>query len=87
MLLEAGAIGIPVISTPVGLSREIIVDNETGLVADWDSNSICKAINKLAADDSLRHRLGKNLQDEVLRRWTYRARIFEIEEALRVLVS
>jgi hypothetical protein len=87
MLLEAGAIGIPVISTPVGLSREIIVDNETGLVADWDSNSICKAINKLAADDSLRRRLGKNLQDEVLRRWTYRARIFEIEEALRVLVS
>lgn len=87
MLLEAGAVGIPVISTPVGLSREIIVNNKTGLVAEWSSKSISRAIEELNGNRNLRGRLGKALQQEVLRRWTYRARLFEIENVLKTLTS
>jgi hypothetical protein len=87
MLLEAGAVGIPVISTPVGLSREIIVHNKTGMVTEWSSESISNAINVLSASKSIRGRLGKALQGEVLRRWTYKARICEIKRALRILTK
>src|SRR5690606_28111467 len=85
MLLEAGAVGIPVISVPVGLSREIIKHNKTGMIVNWQPQSIAAAINILAIRRSNREKLGRALQQEVLQNWTYQARLFEIRAVLKEL--
>lgn len=85
MLLEAGAVGIPVISVPVGLSREIIEHNKTGMIVNWQPQSIAAAINILAVRRSNREKLGRALQQEVLQNWTYQARLFEIRAVLKEL--
>lgn len=85
MLLEAGAVGIPVISTPVGLSREIIEHNKNGMLVKWQPQSIASAINILSVKRSDRERLGRALQKEVLENWTYEARLDEIRAVLKEL--
>ena len=85
LLLEAGAVGIPVISTPVGLAREIVKDRDTGLLVDWTSESISKAINLLSKDRNLRGTLGRRLQREVLKNWTYEARLDEVRAVFKEL--
>jgi glycosyltransferase involved in cell wall biosynthesis len=85
MLLEAGAVGIPVITVPVGLSREIIEHNKTGMLTKWQPQSIASAINILSVKRSNRERLGRALQKEVLENWTYEARLDEIRAVLKEL--
>lgn len=87
MILEAGAVGIPVISVKVGLAREIIVNNKTGMLTAWRPESIANAINILSIKRSNRDRMGKALQDEVLQNWTYEARLNEIRAILKELCS
>jgi glycosyltransferase involved in cell wall biosynthesis len=61
ILLEAMALGLPVISTDVGGVREAVVDGETGLlVAPGDAGALANALRTLAADSALRERLGAN---------------------------
>lgn len=56
-MLEAMALGVPVIATPVGAIRDVVVDGVHGLlVAPREPRAIAQAIEKLAAD---RHRLAK----------------------------
>lgn len=82
MLLEAGAVGIPVISTPVGLSREIINHNKNGIIVNWQPQSISAAVNILLAEKNNRERMGKELQSKIIRNWTYKSRIYEIKAIL-----
>lgn len=87
MLLEAGAVGIPVISTRVGLAREIIEDGVTGLLVDWSAKSIADAISNISSDYGKSRFLAKNLNNEILNNWTYSARSSEIRAVLGRLVS
>lgn len=87
MLLEAGAVGIPVISVPVGLTREIIRDRKNGLLVERNVKSISAAIEKIKRSRSLRERLGRNLQKQITDKWTYEARLFEIKRLLEELVK
>lgn len=60
-LMEAMAIGLPVISTdcPIGGPRELIEDGVNGLLVNiGDSNGIAKAMAKLADDTELATRIG-----------------------------
>ncbi len=60
VLLEALAMGKPVVATNVGGIPEVIKDFETGLlVPPHDSSSIAQAIIRLKEDESLGERLGK----------------------------
>ena len=56
--VEAMACGIPVISTPVGVMRELLRDGENGLGVGFDAVSLAAAITRLLADPDLRARLG-----------------------------
>jgi glycosyltransferase involved in cell wall biosynthesis len=59
-LLEALAVGAPVIATAVGGIPEVVVDEENGLlVPPHDVDGIAAAIDRLAADVSLRDSLAR----------------------------
>ena len=59
VLSEAGAVGLPLISTQVGAIDEIVREGQTGLLVPvGDVTSLTDALRRLADDPSLRHRLG-----------------------------
>jgi glycosyltransferase involved in cell wall biosynthesis len=61
VLMEALAMQMPVISTPVSGIPELVRHGETGwIVPERDAAAIAEAITHLAADKSLRERLGHN---------------------------
>jgi len=59
VLLEAMAMGLPVIATTTGAIREAVTDGENGLlVAPGDPEALVQAIELLLGDKALRQRLG-----------------------------
>jgi spore coat protein SA len=58
-LIEAGAVGLPVVASRVGGMPEIIVDGETGLLTPaGDADALAEAIVALLDDGALRRRMG-----------------------------
>ena len=71
VLSEAGAVGLPLVSTDVGAISEIVRHDRTGLLVPvGDAEALAAALRQLAADPSLRRRLG----DEAKRRRARRLR-------------
>jgi glycosyltransferase involved in cell wall biosynthesis len=59
VLSEAGAAGLPLVSTDVGAIDEIVRDHETGLLVPvGDAAALATALGELAGDPALRARLG-----------------------------
>jgi glycosyltransferase involved in cell wall biosynthesis len=56
-LIQYMACGLPVVASPVGVNREIVLPGENGLFADGDSQWL-EALVTLASDAALRRRLG-----------------------------
>ena len=66
-LIEAGACGLPLVTTDVPGCREVVEDGVDGLlVPARDSVSLANAISRLADDPSLCDRLGKAVRRKVL---------------------
>ena len=65
-ILEAGAMGLPVIATDVGGTREIIIDGETGyIIPQKDERALEEAVMILANHKGLREDLGKALHAHI----------------------
>ncbi len=65
-LIEAGAHGLPIIATPVGVARDIVIEGETGYLTSDDPIAMSDRIH-LLQDDNLRKQMGiqiKNLIKE-----------------------
>jgi glycosyltransferase involved in cell wall biosynthesis len=59
VLSEAGAVGLPLVSTDVGAIGEIVRHEQTGLLVPvGDVTALAGALGRLAADGALRRRLG-----------------------------
>lgn len=59
VLSEAGAAGLPLVSTAVGAIAEIVRDGETGLLVPMDdAYALERALRRLVLDATLRRRLG-----------------------------
>lgn len=59
-IIEAMAMGVPVVATRCGGIPEIVVDGETGfLVERGDSTALAQAILRLLSDEDLRKSMGK----------------------------
>lgn len=60
VLLEAVAVGLPIIATDVGGVAEIVVDNYNGkLIPPMNAEAICEALHLLIKDQELRTRYSK----------------------------
>ena len=57
-LIQAGMVGIPVVTTNVGSTNEIVVDGKTGLLTDLSVDQLANAVTKLATDSDLRAQMG-----------------------------
>ncbi|TMP14476.1 glycosyltransferase family 1 protein [Pseudoalteromonas sp. S2721] len=61
ILIEACAVGRPIITTPLGGCKDICVDNYSGLLVEPDSvESIIKALKQLITNKDLKSELGQN---------------------------
>lgn len=56
-LIQYGACGLPVVASPVGVNTEIVVEGETGFLAD-KPEAFVAALARLLADKALRERQG-----------------------------
>ncbi len=75
-VLDAQAVGLPIVATTAGGIPEMIVDGRNGLlVPPEDEASLADAILKLTGDEKLRQKLGKNAKEDVKR--------FDIERTIR----
>jgi glycosyltransferase involved in cell wall biosynthesis len=88
-LLEAQALGIPVITTKVGGIPEIVKDKVTGiLVPPGDSKAMAEAIINLLKDKSLREKMGEEAKKWVDERFsidTMVEKITDLYEKLKCL--
>lgn len=65
-LLEAMACGVPVVSTRVGMSNDLIKDGINGFFADFNPESIATKTIKLIDDTSLREKIIKNSEKTIM---------------------
>ena len=60
-VLEAGAMGLPIVSTKVGGITDLLTDGQTGLIVpDGDAEAMAQAIAHLIADPQLAERISEN---------------------------
>ena len=71
--LEAMAAGRPVVASAVGGLRDLVVDEETGLlVPPGDVSALRGALERLLGDADLRARLGRAARERVLTEFTWK---------------
>ena len=69
-LIEAAACGLPLISTPVGVAREIIINGETGYLVSGKPEEIKDRI-ELLKEINPRLLMGKRIQTEIKNRFDW----------------
>lgn len=66
-IMQAMLCGLPVVTTPIGSIGEIVTHDSTGLmVKPQDIDHLWQALERLAADASLRNRLGNQARQFAL---------------------
>jgi glycosyltransferase involved in cell wall biosynthesis len=71
-LIEAQAANKPIVSTRVGGIGDIVIENETALLADLhDADTFSNHLLQLVNDDTLRFKLGANSRQHVMQRFSY----------------
>lgn len=69
VLLEAMATGVPVVSTAVMGTRDVLASGKGALVAEDDLEDFTSKVTRLLRDPVLRRRLADEARIEVARRW------------------
>jgi glycosyltransferase involved in cell wall biosynthesis len=88
VLCEAGAAGLPLVSTSVGGIPEIVRDGETGLLVPPDNvDALTAALARLVEEPELRRRLGANAADAVAARFDARKNADRLIELLHSVVG
>jgi glycosyltransferase involved in cell wall biosynthesis len=80
-ILEAMALGKPVVATDVGGIAETVIDGETGFVVKpMDAGGLAKAILMLAKDKELRTRFGEKAREIAFRNYSIQEHIAKLEQ-------
>jgi len=80
-LLEAGCMGIPVITTNVGVAGELIKTGVDGMIIDRSVDELKKAIVSVADQ---REEMGKRLREKILEKWTWDKKIIEYDNMFKM---
>jgi polysaccharide biosynthesis protein PslH len=83
-ILEAGACGVPIVSTTLGAEGLPVIDGKHILIAD-EPESFSAAIERLLSDQALRQLLAQNCRDLVQEGYSVQALTKQAEEILREL--
>ena len=73
-ILEAGAMGLPIISTDSGAAKEVINDGENGFIIERKADSLAEFLISLRNGD-VRHEFGYNIREEINANWTWKKRV------------
>lgn len=84
-LLEAMRAGCPIVATRVIGSKELISNNETGILVEPESVSIAGAIDDILTDNSKRNRLARNAYEYFHKNHTLDRQISELVEVYRTV--
>ncbi len=88
VILEAGACGVPTVSTRVGGVPDLIAHGETGwLTPPHDADALAAGMHRLLSDSAERQRLGAALRQQVLARYSLRAALVAREALFERLVT
>ena len=80
-LMQAMLCELPVISTPIGSTAEIVIHEKTGLmVAPKDAHALSQAIQRLLDDESLRRTLAKQGRAHILNAYTLEHMVDSMEQ-------
>ena len=85
-LLEAAAAGLPVISTPVGVAKELIRDGETGYLVEFDNPLMIADKVKALLDEQVRGKCGKHIKELVKNNFAWAGIIDEYVRIYQSLV-
>jgi glycosyltransferase involved in cell wall biosynthesis len=86
--IEALAAGRPVVATRVGGVPDVVRDGEDGFLVETGAvDAIAEALGRLAADPSLRQRLGESGRARVLPRYSVERLIDDVDRLYRSLLS
>ena len=66
-IIEAMGTGLPIVATNVGGIPDMLVDGESAILVDVDSEKIADAFLKLANDERLREKLGTKAKSESIK--------------------
>jgi glycosyltransferase involved in cell wall biosynthesis len=68
-LLQYGAMGLPVVASPVGVNTEIVEEGVTGFLADSEDRWV-ESLLRLVDDAELRSRMGNAGRDRIVERYS-----------------
>lgn len=84
--LQAGYLGLPLVTTSVGGLPEVCIEGETGFVVPpYAAAQVAAAVERLACDPTLRKEFGNNARALVLKKYTMMATLDEMEKMYHVL--
>jgi glycosyltransferase involved in cell wall biosynthesis len=76
VVIEAFALGTPVISTSAGALPELVEQNVTGVLVDpGDSEALARAVDRMSVDPALRARLSQNARRAYLESFTEKVNV------------
>lgn len=83
VILEAMAVGLPVVSTTVSAIPEVVIEGETGMLVDpGDPDALAGALADLLTDDGLGRRLGEGGRLMVERSFDVQRNVAELQRNL-----
>ena len=85
-IMEAGAMGIPVISTRSGAATEMIRNMENGILIDRDPFALMKAL-EMMKNHAMRRCWGEELNREMVENWSWDVKIKEFENMFEVFLN
>jgi glycosyltransferase involved in cell wall biosynthesis len=87
-ILEAMALGLPVVTTDVAGAKELVADGLTGFVRPQrDARGLAAAATRLAADAELRARMGAAGRRRVEHEFSFSGRLAKVEDLYEGVVA
>ena len=86
-LIQAGMVGLPVVTTRVGSVPEVVLDGTTGIITSLDFHEIADALEKLVNNSDLRGNLGAAAKEFTLANFSVKRLVHDHEELYKNLLT